>query len=210
MIPAFRHRADEHGLEITAPDDLAADAGKDRAALGAIGGIGLCPTVAEAVEGVGGGVIGRLAQAHEVQHLDGMIAPQRLEGVELSARRVDEAADLLGEDMHPARQRQGPGEGDIGKPQLAVKMRKERAAAAFLPFERITQRRGQGTEQNEIIFARKVLRGGFLRLSRRGEMDEAIGAVDGRAIRLAEAAQLGPFGRAENFEDQHARVRGQS
>src|SRR5690348_7611424 len=65
MVPAFLLRADQHQLEPALPDDAAAEALEHRAAVTAIGRIGL-ETARLAAVGIGR----ILAQAHEVEHVD--------------------------------------------------------------------------------------------------------------------------------------------
>ncbi len=107
--------------------------------------------------------------------------------------------------MRAIYQRQRLCPGDIIEPQRPVEMRKERAAARWLPFQGIAKRVGLDREQHKPVLAREMpcrrlggLRGG-------GEMHEPIGNIHRRAGGFAGLAQDGPFGATEYLVDQHGR-----
>src|ERR1700704_3608179 len=58
--------------------------------------------------------------------------------------------------------------------QIAIEMRKQRAAARRLPFQRVAQRIGIDRDQHQIALTGKPFRRGFGGLLGGGEMDETI------------------------------------
>ena len=65
--------------------------------------------------------------------------------------------------------------------QLAIEMRKQRAAARRLPFQLVAKRVGIDRDQHQIALAGKPFRRGFGSLLGGGEMDEAVFRIDRRA-----------------------------
>src|SRR5207302_814823 len=65
--------------------------------------------------------------------------------------------------------------------ECVVKMRKQVAAAGNLPSQRIAQRGDGHRDQHQICHSREMPRRGLAHLIGRGEMDEAVAQIDGRA-----------------------------
>ena len=149
---------------------------------------------------------GLFAQAHHVEHFNRVVAVQPLEQVELCARGVDMADQVFGKDMHAAHQRQRFDPCQIGQAQFTEKMREQRAAARYLPFQGIAKRIGVHGQQHQAILAREMLGGSFSSLFRRREMDEPIGQIDRRTHGGPVMAQGLPFIHTEYLEDQHGPV----
>src|SRR2546423_14032300 len=69
-----------------------------------------------------------------------------------------------------------------GERQVAVKMRKQFAAARNLPSQRLAERVRVDRHQQQVLEAGKILGGGRADLRGRGEMDEAVAQVDRRTV----------------------------
>ena len=84
-----------------------------------------------------------------------------------------------------------------GQIELAIKMRKQRAAARRLPFQPRAEAGGIDVQQHEIALAGEMLGRGFGRLLGGGEMDEAVLHVDRRATEDAVALGFAPQRRGQ-------------
>ncbi len=98
---------------------------------------------------------------------------------------------------------QGLGPCHVFACERAIEMGKERPAARGFPFEGLAKGIGLKPEEDQPVFAREMLGGGLPDLLGGGEMHEAVGDIDRRAKSGAGGAQVRPFGRAENLENQH-------
>src|SRR5262249_2489250 len=88
------------------------------------------------------------------------------------------------------------------EPQLIVEVRKQRAAARRLPFQRRSERRRIHRDEDEIRLTREVPGGGLRDLVRGGEMNVAVGAVDRCAAKAAVALGVPPERARADLVDQ--------
>ncbi len=69
-----------------------------------------------------------------------------------------------------------------GKGQVGIKVREEIAAARGLEDELFAERISIDGDEEKIVLAGEMAGGGLLRLRRGGEMDVAVGKIDGGAL----------------------------
>ena len=129
VIPDLSGRTDQRGLKRPAPDNRRADPGHDGGGTCTVMVIGVCPgeTLTGHIMPVWIGR--RIAQAHEIEHLDRVIAVEPLEDVKLHARGIHMADQILGEAVPPGDERQRLHPFEIVQPQLPEEMREFRAPA---------------------------------------------------------------------------------
>ena len=75
-------------------------------------------------------------------------------------------------------ERQGIDALDRFERKLAIKMRKQRAAARRLPLQLVAERVSVDRDQHQVALSRKPLRCGFGSLFGGGEMDKAVFHID--------------------------------
>jgi hypothetical protein len=108
-------------------------------------------------------------------------------------------------------ERQGPGPEDGSKRQIAIKMRKEVAAARWLPSQSCRiERRGLDREKDKIMPAGEVTSSRLRYLCRCREVDVTVGVIDRRSAEDAGALRLPPQGSVQYFEDEPAGSHGGS
>lgn len=95
---------------------------------------------------------------------------------------------------------------DLVPLQRPIEMREKRAAARWLPAQRVAEPVGNGCRQNQVGDAGEMLRGRLGRLNGGGEVDEPVGEVDGRAPGHPRGVKGLPLGRPEDLVDQHLGV----